>query len=232
MTITGEDILVDINAVVVTTEYLVSNPTGAFNLSMPHKLKKVASYQQMSYGQFVEFKYNAAKDELKKKLNVAKGLTEDRPDDVEPVADVKAVAEVEAELEKLEEEKEDPLDVMFWSANKKEAATVIAIFVSPKEKVESFSDKIRCKITIKPREGVAVPVSGFQKESIDHTSPTLMGHYELTAPGTEIDSLDIHVETELIKAVKTTYTSSNREHQSVGFEFPSINIDADGAYDA
>ena len=46
---TKEDSFVTVEALEMTVEHAVSNPQGQFNLSLPHKLKKVANYQQMSY---------------------------------------------------------------------------------------------------------------------------------------------------------------------------------------
>ena len=40
---------VDVQVVQEVTRYLVSNPTGDFNLAMTHKHKKVGSYQSISY---------------------------------------------------------------------------------------------------------------------------------------------------------------------------------------
>ena len=50
---TAESSFVTVQALELNVEHEVSNPQGQFNLSIPHKLKKVANYQQMSYSQYL-----------------------------------------------------------------------------------------------------------------------------------------------------------------------------------
>ena len=44
----------------ITCEYMYSNPTGLFNLSLPEKLMRTKNYTFISYQQFKEYQQKAA----------------------------------------------------------------------------------------------------------------------------------------------------------------------------
>jgi hypothetical protein len=50
--VNDEDPLVKVSLIEVACEYNYSNPTGWFNLSLPHIEVKTNNYQTMSYAQF------------------------------------------------------------------------------------------------------------------------------------------------------------------------------------
>lgn len=98
-------------------------------------------------------------------------------------------------------EKEEPVDFMYWNANKKEGKTLIRINVRCNIEME-FGDKLKASVRIIEANGVKKPLSFVTKDNIDGVNWTLMGHFELEKPGTDLDSVKLEVKTELIQAPK------------------------------
>lgn len=103
-------------------------------------------------------------------------------------------------------EAEEPISVMQWSENKKEAPLLLILCAKAKEELPgeeklSYGDKIKCSIEVEPQEGLILPLNGFEKSSVDnHVS--YFGVFEYTKPGVTISSLKIKVKTEVVRAVK------------------------------
>lgn len=182
---------VDVKVFVEKTEYLESNPTGDFNLSITQKQKKVGSYQQVSYQQHMLNKEALHNQALKRQQE----KTEED--------------EVDSEFEEVigEFQKEEPVDFMFWNANKKEGSTLLRINVRCNAELE-FGDKMKASVRIIQADGVKVPLSFVSKDNVDGINWTLIGHFELENPGTKVDFVKLEVVTELIQApkYKTTVT--------------------------
>lgn len=61
------DEIVAVKVTEETTEYLESNPTGEFNLSITQKHKKVGNYQSISYQNYTANQHNSRLAERKRK---------------------------------------------------------------------------------------------------------------------------------------------------------------------
>ena len=102
---------------------------------------------------------------------------------------------------------EEPISVMQWQENKKEAPMLLILAAKAKEQLPreeeklSYGDKIKCSIEVEPQEGLILPLNGFEKSSVDnHVS--YFGVFEYTKPGVSISALKIKVKTEVVRAVK------------------------------
>lgn len=120
--------------------------------------------------------------------------------------------EVESSEEEVVEhfEKEEPVDFMFWNANKREGKTLVRINVKCNVEME-FGDKMKASVRIVEANGLKKPLSFVTKDNVDTNNWTLIGHFELEKPETSLQSIKLEVKTELIQAPKykpTTTTSS------------------------
>jgi hypothetical protein len=72
-----EDPLVKVSLIEVACEYNYSNPTGWFNLSLPHIEVKTHSYTTMSYAQFKRMQFDHTKKLIKEAEDAAKKMNVD-----------------------------------------------------------------------------------------------------------------------------------------------------------
>ena len=114
----------------------------------------------------------------------------------------------EGEVETEPVAPEEPVDVMYWQQNCLEGVTLLRVSVKANADLD-FGDKVRCTVYLDEAEGVVIPLSGMTKDNVDATNWTVMGHFEVKTPGSDVGKVRVRVETEMIKAPKyKTSTSS------------------------
>jgi hypothetical protein len=75
--VADEDPLVKVSLIEVACEYNYSNPTGWFNLSLPHIEVKTNNYTTMSYAQFKRMQFDHNKKIIKEAEDAAKKVDAD-----------------------------------------------------------------------------------------------------------------------------------------------------------
>lgn len=168
----------------VTCEYNYSNPTGWFNLSLPHIDLRTSNYQTISYAQYKkveienERKARAAAEEEEKELK-------DPQDDTETTAETSSPKEGSP----LQEVEETPIIVRNWFEHKKEAPVLLKVYVTNKIK-----GKVAVKVTFSSSNGNIQCPSGYVKDIFIDNDKKCIIHLQKVDPTKDWGNLTITVQ--------------------------------------
>ena len=126
---TYEDDNVCVKLLEIPTEYMYSNPTGMFNLSLPNVAMRTSHFSTMKYADYKDMLRRREIDRLREEHEE---VLEKRREEIREAQQKGEEVETEPEAE-FEYPPEEPLDVRKWADFKQEASTLLRVEVQNKQ---------------------------------------------------------------------------------------------------